>query len=69
MTNTDGPAIAWDNLSLAQWYALTSAMIRADDLEAVPKVLALMAVHGYPDEADEVRRLVSLASEVGGSDG
>ena len=61
--------LAWDSLSLAQWYALISEMIRSGDLEAIPKVLALMAVYGYPGEADEVRRLVSLASKVGGSDG
>lgn len=60
--------LAWDTLDLAQWYALVGAMVRGGDIEAVPKVLALMAVHGYPSEAEDLRQKILLVSRVEGGE-
>jgi hypothetical protein len=51
------------DLSVAQWYASVSAAIRADDMEAAAGLIQLMAVHGHPHEAEELRALILLAAE------
>lgn len=51
------------SLSVAQWYASISAAIRADDMEAAAGLIQLMAVHGHPREAEELRALILLAAE------
>lgn len=42
----------------AQWNAAISAALRADDVEAVPHLLVLMALDGYGHEAESLRRLL-----------
>ncbi len=46
----------------AQWNAAVSAALQADDVEAVPHLLVLMALDGYGHEAESLRRsMVNLA--------
>lgn len=52
--------LAWDTLSLDQWDRLLAEMLHRRDVAAVPKVLALMAVHGYAEEAENIRRAILL---------
>jgi len=49
--------------SEAQWYAAVSAALRANDVEAVPHLLVLMALDGYGHEAEALRRLVALLAK------
>ena len=46
----------------AQWNAAVSAALRANDVEAVPHLLVLMALDGYGHEAESLRRLMVLAA-------
>ncbi len=41
---------------LASYYAAVSAALRAEDIEAIPGLLVLMAADGYGHEAEELRR-------------
>lgn len=50
--------------SLAQYYAAVSAALRAEDMEAIPGLLVLMAADGYGYEAEELRRQMDLLSAV-----
>ena len=47
-------------LSVAQWYAAISGAIRDGEIEAAAQLIALMAIHGHPSEADEMRRVILL---------
>lgn len=49
---------------LAAYYAAVSAALRADDTEAIPGLLIVMAVDGYGHEAEELRRELLLAAKV-----
>lgn len=42
----------------AQWNTAISAALRAEDIAAVPHLLALMALDGYGHEAESLRRLM-----------
>ena len=48
---------------LANYYAAVSAALRANDIEAVPGLLALMALDGYGHEAEELRRQMLLVAK------
>jgi len=56
--------------ALENWYAALGAAIRAEDVEAVPGLLVLMALDGYGHEAEQWRRDTSMALAVvkGGGD-
>lgn len=56
--------LAWDTLTLDQWHTLVREMLRRGDYEAIPKVLALMAVYGYAHEAESLRR--AFLTAIGG---
>lgn len=49
---------------LADWYAALGAAIRAEDVQAVPGLLVLMALDGYGHEAEQWRRETSMALSV-----
>lgn len=51
---------------LASYYAAVSAALRAEDIEAIPGLLVLMAADGYGHEAEELRRQLILVDLVGG---
>ena len=44
-----------DDMPLEGWYAAISAALHAHDMKAAAGLIALMAVHGYPREAEELR--------------
>ena len=46
------------DVTLAGWHAAITAALKAHDIEAVPQLLALMAVNGYPREAEDLRQLM-----------
>lgn len=47
---------------LANYYAAVSAALTAHDVAAVPGLLTLMALDGYGDEAEELRRMMLLVA-------
>jgi hypothetical protein len=44
----------------AQWNGAISAALQANDIEAVPHLLVLMALDGYGHEAESLRRTMTL---------
>ena len=61
---------AWmESMTLSQWVEVIRATIRDGDVEATTSVLAAMAVHGFANEARELRLLlIALIDEAQGAD-
>ncbi len=55
--------------SLADWYAALGAAIRANDMDAVPGLLTLMALDGFGHEAEQWRRDTLAAMTVLNAEG
>lgn len=51
---------------LPVYYAAISAALNADDVQAVPGLLTLMALDGHGHEAETLRRLMSAAAAMTG---
>lgn len=50
---------------LANYYAAVSSALRAEGtIEAIPSLLILMAADGYGHEAEDLRRLLTLAADL-----
>ena len=43
-------------MTLTDWYTSIEAMLAARDLKAAVGLLGLMAIHGYPREAEALRQ-------------
>ena len=50
-------------MKLADWYLSIGNALRAHDVDAAVDMLGLMAVNGFPHEAEELRVLMLLTSQ------